>query len=86
MKKIRRLYLIEKKSIRAIAREIGIARNTVSKYCEGDLLPGTRKEYSRDNSKVTESIEALIKSCLIQVLWSNKRRSKYVFSINKYEI
>jgi len=75
--KIRRLYLIEKKSIRAIARETGIARNTVSKYCEGDLLPGTRKEYSRDNSKVTESIEAFIKSCLLQDQVENHRKQKH---------
>ena len=75
--RIRRLYLIEKKSVRAISRETGIARNTISKYCEGNILPGTRKDYSRDNSKITESVEAFIKSCLLQDQVENHKKQKH---------
>lgn len=75
--KIRRLFLVEKKSIRAISRETGIARNTVSKYCEGEILPGTRKEYNRDNSIVTDEIEAFIKSCIFEDLTENHRKQNH---------
>ena len=39
-KRIRFLRTKEGLSQRAIARELGISRNTVRKYCNGDSIPG----------------------------------------------
>lgn len=37
--KIRLMYVNEGKSQRQIARELGISRNTVKKYCDGSHVP-----------------------------------------------
>ena len=37
--RIRQQYLLENKSQRQIAKELGISRNTVAKYCKGALIP-----------------------------------------------
>ena len=37
---IRQMYIRDGKSIRQIAREMHISRNTVAKYCKGNALPG----------------------------------------------
>ncbi len=42
---IRQMYLHEHKSQRQIAKALGIFRNTVAKYCEGDAYPGLRAAY-----------------------------------------
>lgn len=39
-----RSYYNDGKSIRWIARTLGISRQTVKKYCSGDTMPGIRKE------------------------------------------
>ena len=39
---IRRMYLVDGLSQRQIARRLGISRNTVAKYCEGNTYPGLR--------------------------------------------
>ena len=36
--RIRQQYLLENKSQRQIAKELGISRNTVAKYCKGGRL------------------------------------------------
>lgn len=46
-KKIRQLYLVEKQSMRAIARILGVDRKTVRKYCRGGVLPDVRKATER---------------------------------------
>ncbi|MGI6537339.1 MAG: hypothetical protein ACOX22_03205 [Caldicoprobacterales bacterium] len=43
-KRIRYMYQVEKKGKKAIARELGIFKNTVKKYCEGSHVPWDRKE------------------------------------------
>ena len=40
--RIRQQYLLENKSQRQIAKELGISRNTVAKYCKGGAYPGHR--------------------------------------------
>ena len=37
--RIRQQYLLEKKSQRQIAKELGISHNTVAKYCKGGAYP-----------------------------------------------
>ena len=46
-KEIRRLQLEGVTSQRAAAQQLGISRNTVKKYWEGNSVPWDRKEYSR---------------------------------------
>ena len=44
---IRRMYLVDGLSQRQIAQKLGISRNTVAKYCEGNTYPGLRASYCR---------------------------------------
>lgn len=59
-----RTYYNEGKSIRWIARTLGISRQTVRKYCEGKTHPDVRKEYHRDPTIVTDEIQTFILECL----------------------
>jgi transposase len=45
--RIRHLHAVEGMSQRAIARTLGISRNTVKKYVEGEVIPGNRKPQMR---------------------------------------
>lgn len=60
---IRSLYN-EGKSIRAIARTLGISRQTVRKYCDGNTHPDIRKEYERPAAVITDEVKHFILSCL----------------------
>ena len=51
-------------SQRSIAKRLGISRQTVKKDCEGEIMPGVRKEYLRAPSVVTPEIEDFIRRCL----------------------
>lgn len=50
-------------SIRSIAARLGIARQTVKKYCEGGTHPEVRKEYHRNADIVTEQVKQFIHNC-----------------------
>lgn len=50
-------------SIRAIAKTLGISRQTVKKYCDGTTIPGNRKEYHRDSTIITDETREFILSC-----------------------
>ena len=43
---------------------MGISRNTVKKYCEGEKVPWERKTPEREASVLTEDVLAFITSCL----------------------
>ncbi len=60
---IREAY-VSGESQRSIAKRLGISRQTVKKYCEGETMPGIRKEYLRVPSVVTPEIEKFIRMCL----------------------
>lgn len=60
---IREAY-VSGKSIRSIAKRLGISRQTVKKYCEGTTMPGVRKDYLRAPSVITPEIEKFIRTCL----------------------
>jgi len=47
-------------SIRSIAARLGVARQTVKKYCEGATHPQVRKVYQRDAEVVTDSVRQFI--------------------------
>ena len=61
---IREAYL-SGESQRSIAYRLEVSRQTVKKYCEGQTMPGVRKEYTRIPSVVTEDIEAFIQNCIV---------------------
>ncbi|SHH32760.1 Homeodomain-like domain-containing protein [Thermosyntropha lipolytica DSM 11003] len=50
---IRHLYLVEGMSQRAIAKQLGISRNTVRRYCKGEQVPWERKPVKRAPSVIT---------------------------------
>lgn len=58
------MFLVEGKSQRQIARTLGISRNTVAKYCNGNIYPGIRADYHRDASVVTPDVIRFILQCL----------------------
>ena len=61
-----RTYFNEGKSIRWIARVLGISRQTVRKYCEGNTHPDVRKDYHRAPAVVTDDIRDFILDCFRQ--------------------
>lgn len=63
---IRHMYVQDSKSQRAIARELGISRNTVKKYCDGGCVPWERKDYERDAPVVTEEVRKFIRNCFAE--------------------
>ena len=58
-----RKLTIEGMSQRAIAKKLGISRQTVKKYGEGDTVPGNRKQYDRLAGVVTADVIKFIESC-----------------------
>ena len=62
-KQIRQRYLAGE-SQRHIAKTMGISRNTVAKYCEGNTVPWKRKTPIRECSVITDEVTAFIKQCL----------------------
>lgn len=63
-KEIRRLQLEGVTSQRAAAKRLGISRNTVKKYWEGNAVPWDRKEYSREAAVMTPDVAQFISACL----------------------
>ncbi len=51
-------------SQRHIAKSLGISRNTVKKYCEGNAVPWERKTPERESSVLTDDVVKFIQSCL----------------------
>lgn len=64
-------------SIRSIAARLGIARQTVKKYCEGATHPQVRKEYQRDAEIVTDSVRQFILRCFKEDTDENLRKQKH---------
>lgn len=63
-KEIRRLQLEGITSQRAAAKQLGISRNTVKKYWEGNTVPWDRKTYSREAVIMTPEVIQFITACL----------------------
>lgn len=62
-KEIRQRYLAGE-SQRHIAKTLGISRNTVAKYCEGEEVPWNRKTPARTSTVLTDDTVAFIQACL----------------------
>ena len=62
-KEIRKRYLAGE-SQRHIAKTLGISRNTVKKYCEGNSVPWDRKTPERESTVLTNETIDFIRQCL----------------------
>lgn len=74
--KIRTLYT-EGESMRSIATRLGISRQTVKKYCEGNTHPDVRKVYTRQPDVITEDVKPFILSCFHQDEAENLTKQKH---------
>lgn len=63
-KEIRRLQLDGVSSQRAAAQMLGISRNTVKKYWQGESVPWERQTYEREPAVLTPEVIQFIQSCL----------------------
>ena len=61
---IREMTTKQHMSQRAVAKALGISRNTVKKYCDGNNVPWERKEYTRESNVLTNEILDFILKCL----------------------
>lgn len=64
-KEVRRLHL-EGMGQRQIARRLGISRNTVKKYMEGENVPWEKKERERKETSLTPEVKAFVANCVKQ--------------------
>lgn len=64
-------------SMRSIAKELGISRQTVKKYCEGATHPEVRKNYQREPDVITDKIKAFILSCFREDEDENLKKQKH---------
>ena len=74
---IRHMYLVEGMSQRAIAKQLGISRNTVRRYCKGEQVPWERKLVKRAPSVITPDVIKFIKSCLEEDAQSPNKKQKH---------
>lgn len=74
---IRRMYAVEKLSVREIARRTGFSRNTISKYCQGETMPGMRKEYERETVVITDAVKHFVNQCLEADAQENLKKQKH---------
>ncbi len=72
-----RLRYTEGESIRSIAQSLGISRQTVKKYCEGNTHPDERKSYQRPTVVITEGVKLFIKGCFQEDELQNLRKQKH---------
>lgn len=75
-KNIRQSF-INGESQRDIANRLGIARQTVKKYCEGDSHPDVRKSYEREPDTVTPDVKSFIINCLNQDKQESLKKQKH---------
>lgn len=64
-------------SMRSIAKDLGISRQTVKKYCEGATHPEVRKNYQREPDVITDKIKAFILSCFSEDEDENLKKQKH---------
>jgi transposase len=76
--KIRYMHEREGMSQRAIARTLGVSRNTVKKYCQGSHVPWQRQGVSgRKPYVITDEVTSFIKECFEHDDMENIRNQKH---------
>ncbi len=73
---IRRRFLAGE-SQRHIAKAMGISRNTVKKYCEGNAVPWERKTPDRESTILTPDVVEFIQKCLEEGSRQGLKKQKY---------
>ncbi|MFT9497199.1 IS21 family transposase [Anaerosolibacter sp.] len=73
---IRRRYLAGE-SQRSIAKSLGIARQTVKKYCAGNTHPDERKSYDRNPVVITNDVKDFILTCFKEVEEEKIKKQKH---------
>ncbi len=77
-KLIRHLYTVEGLSQRQIAKQLGISRNTVRRYCQGQNVLWERKQPEQPvNCVLTPEVRAFIQKCLEDDQKNNCRKQKH---------
>ena len=80
---IRRRFLAGE-SQRHIAKTMGISRNTVKKYCEGNAVPWERKTSDRESTILTPDVVEFIQNCFDedsrQCLKKQKHTAKRIYN------
>lgn len=71
---IRHLYAVEGLSKRQIARRLGISRNTVARYCNGQNVPWERQTAGRRAHVVTTEVRNFVQHCLDQDKLANRKQ------------
>ncbi len=64
-------------SQRHIARALGISRNTVKKYCEGNAVPWERKIPERNSTVLTDETVKFIQNCLDEDAREHLKKQSY---------
>ena len=64
-------------SIRSIAKSLGISRNTVKKYCEGNAVPWERKTPERESTILTDETVRFINECLAEDASEGLRKQQH---------
>jgi transposase len=64
-------------SQRAIAKKLNISRQTVKKYCDGESVPWSRKDYSRPPGIVTSDVVTFIEECFKTDTDENLRKQRH---------
>ncbi len=64
-------------SQRSIAKALGISRNTVKKYCDGNSVPWERKEYKRKADVLTDDVLDFILQCLEEDKYENLNKQQH---------
>lgn len=83
-KNIRYLYAVEGLSQRAIAKRLGISRNTVKRYCNGENIPGERKKPSGDcNRVITPEVRQFVNDCLEEDKYATPKQRHTAHKIYK---
>ena len=75
-KEIRRLRL-EGAGQREIAKRLGISRNTVRKYMDGEAVPWERRGRERKETSLTPQVKAFVENCLKQDEEEGSRKQKH---------
>ena len=75
-KEVRRLHL-EGMGQRQIARRLGISRNTVRKYMDGEAVPWEKKERERKETSLTAEVKAFVANCLKQDEEEGTKKQKH---------
>ncbi len=74
---IRHMHTQQGMGQREISRILGISRNTVKKYYEGNQVPWERKPYERTHAVATDAVREFIEECLQQDLVEGLKKQRH---------